>query len=164
MANGNHDSSMNRALDEVTFDMPNRRVRSDSEGDGNFAARRGSRIHFGIDYLFVVGEEVPSPVAGRVHRIGYCYDDDHGYRLIEILTHNRKAIVRLLYVAPAVRAGDFVTEGDIVGQAQDIAARYDSSMKNHVHCEVFVDPAILKGGRFEEIPDGGGDSSGGLSV
>ena len=166
MPNGEsaNDSLMSRALDEVTFDMPNHRVRSDSEGHGHFAAKRGSRIHFGIDYLFNVGEAVPSPVAGRVHRIGYCYDDDHSYRLIEILTQNKKAIVRLLYVAPAVRAGDFVIEGDIVGQAQDIAARYNPKMKNHVHCEVFVDPAILKGGRFEEIPDVGGDSGPGRSV
>ena len=165
MPNGqsDRDSLMSRALDEVSFAMPGRTVRSDIEGDGSFAAKRGSRQHYGIDYVFDVGEQVPSPVSGRVYRIGYCYDDDLTYRLIEILTHNEKAIVRLLYVAPLVRKGDFVTEGDIVGTAQDIRARYGRRMKNHVHCEVFVDPAILKGGSFEEIPDPVPDA-GGLSV
>lgn len=163
MPNGNSDSLMSRALDEVTFEMPGRRVRSDSEGDGAFAARRGNRIHNGVDYEFYAGEAVPAPVSGRVSRIGYCYDDDLSYRYIEIASLNRKAIVRLLYVAPGVHRGDFVTEGDIVGRAQDIAARYSPRMQNHVHCAVWVDPTILKGGADEEIP-GVGDSGGGVPV
>lgn len=150
---------MSRALDEVKFDFGARRVRSDGRGDGHFAARRGHRLHSGVDYEFTAGEDVPSPVSGTIHRLGYCYPDDFTYRLIEILTHNRKAIVRLLYVAPDVRPGDFVAEGDIVGQAQDVAARYadgGAHMDNHVHCEVFVDPAILKGGAGERSDHGGG--------
>lgn len=151
-----------RDLEEVRFEMDNRRIRSDSEGDGAFAARRGDKIHQGVDFEFDVGEDVACPATGRVSRIGYCYDDDLSYRYVEILTHNKKAIVRLLYVLPMVRRGDFVNRGDIIGQAQNIRKRYSRSMKNHVHCEVRIDPTILKGGDDETIPDlGGGDSDGG---
>jgi len=164
MPRGNEAVSLtSRALDEVSFDMTGRKVRSDSEGDGKFAASRGLRPHYGIDYEFFVDEPVPSPVTGRVKRIGHCYDDDLSYRLIEIITHNKKAIVRLLYVSPQVAEGDFVTAGDIVGLAQNISRRYSRHMKNHVHCEVFIDPAILKGGSNETIPDPD-VAGGGLSV
>ena len=63
MPNGNSDSLMSRALDEVTFEMPGRRVRSDSEGDGAFAARRGNRIHNGVDYEFLTASTVPADLA-----------------------------------------------------------------------------------------------------
>lgn len=144
------DSLMSRALDSVSFVLPNRRVRMDGAGSGDFASSRGGRLHKGVDFEFAYNEEVPSPVTGTVVRIGHCYADDLSYRLVEILTHNQLALVRLLYVRPLVGKNQFVNEGDIIGTAQNIAARHGPPMKNHVHIEVNIDPRILKGGSIEE--------------
>jgi len=123
----------------------------DSWGDGHFAASRGGRPHMGRDYEFAIGEAVRCPVAGTVGRLGYPYAGNAEYRLIEVLTHNRKMLWRFFYVRPAVRAGDVLEAGDTIGVAQDIQKKYDRKMTNHVHVECIVDPEFFFDGRAEIV-------------
>lgn len=148
MTNGNQ--SLSRNLEEVAISIDHRVIRRDRQGSGDFGAPRGSRVHRGVDLEFEVGEEVEAPASGMVVNLGYCYNDDLSFRYVEILSHNRKFICKLLYVKPAVRRGIFVNKGDVIGVAQDIAGRYGGGMVNHVHLEVLVDPMLLKGGSREE--------------
>jgi murein DD-endopeptidase MepM/ murein hydrolase activator NlpD len=118
---------------------------ADAWGSGHFRAPRGERRHKGIDFLAAVGDPVTSPVDGHVRRIGWCYGDDPHYRLVEIETDG--AHVRILYVEPSVEAGSAVNRGDLIGHAQDISARYDQGMQNHVHLEMRLTTALLGRGR-----------------
>ena len=118
---------------------------TDSFGSGHYRAPRGERLHKGLDFLAAAGDPVSSPTDGVVRRIGWCYSDDLSYRLVEIET--AEALVRVLYVKATVEKGDQVTMGDTIGRAQDVAARYDHGMKNHVHLEVRLRTALLGRGR-----------------
>jgi murein DD-endopeptidase MepM/ murein hydrolase activator NlpD len=121
-------------------------IRSDLEGDGHFAAKRGSKRHKGVDYEFSPGDEVESPVDGIVTRLGYAYANEP-YRLIEILSHKGYLLWRFLYVQPKVRAGDKVESGQVIGTAQAISDKYGPNMKNHVHVEMNVDTRAMLGGK-----------------
>lgn len=121
---------------------------SDAFGRGHFGAPRGSRLHNGIDYVCKAGRRVLSPVVGRVTKLGHPYADDLSYRYVEVTTIDGLRH-RLFYCLPSVSVGDYVSRGDPVGTAQDIAKRYDTNdkkMVNHIHYEVmrddgsFVDP------------------------
>jgi murein DD-endopeptidase MepM/ murein hydrolase activator NlpD len=125
----------------------------DPKGDGAFAADRGSRRHEGVDYLKQPGQEVKTPVAGIVTRLGWCYKDEP-YRLIEILSHKGAFLWRVLYVDPCVPAGSVLKSGQLIGHAQDIASKYGGGMKNHVHLEVNIDPTLLIGGKDGNSEEG----------
>jgi hypothetical protein len=86
-------------------------------------------------------------VAGIVTRLGWCYVNEP-YRLVEILSHQGAFLWRFLYVDPDVAAGDVVGSGQVIGHAQDIAAKYGGGMINHVHVEVNIDPTLLIGGQY----------------
>jgi murein DD-endopeptidase MepM/ murein hydrolase activator NlpD len=120
----------------------------DPKGSGAFAAGRGSRRHKGVDYRKEVGEEVRTPAAGIVTRLGWCYKDEP-WRLIEILSHKDAFLWRVLYVDPCVQAGSVLKSGQLIGHAQDIASKYGGGMINHVHVEVNIDPTLLIGGKNE---------------
>ena len=124
-------------------------IRSDPAGDGWFHAPRGDRLHNGIDYCCEVGGEILSPVNGVVTKHGYPYGDDLGWRYIEI-TDGDLNRHRLFYVQPLTKIGQTVTTDTVVGNAQNIAARYpDQGMKAHVHHEImnqfdeYLDPGDL---------------------
>jgi hypothetical protein len=122
---------------------------SDAWGEGTFGAPRGECNHKGVDYLISPGERVRSPVDGVVRRIGRCYADTAEYQLVEIATVG--AIVRVFYVEPDLLPGTQIFIGDTIGWAQDIAARYDEDMLNHVHLEVRLTDGVLLGrGRTPE--------------
>ena len=118
---------------------------TDSFGSGRFRAPRGNRLHKGLDFLAAAGDPVVSPTDGTVRRIGICYSDDPRYRLVEIDASD--ALVRVFYVDPTVAPGDEIAAGDLIGSAQDVAARYENGMKNHVHLEVRLRTALLGRGR-----------------
>ncbi|MHC4703362.1 MAG: peptidoglycan DD-metalloendopeptidase family protein [Planctomycetota bacterium] len=118
----------------------------DPKGSGMFAAGRGSKRHKGVDYRKAVGQDVKTPVAGIVTRLGWCYKDEP-YRLVEILSHKGAFLWRVLYVDPCVESGAIVKSGQTIGQAQDIASKYGGGMINHVHVEVSIDPTLLIGGK-----------------
>lgn len=113
--------------------------RADDFGSGFFMAKRGKKPHKGLDLIVIPGENVYAPISGKVTKIGYAYADDLSYRYVQIA--NSKYRVRLFYVDACTEVGDFVTAGDNVGTAQDIAKRYTTAkktMKNHVHIEVYI--------------------------
>ena len=108
---------------------------SDRWGSGGFGAGRGDRKHAGVDYICKPGDVVVSPITGKVKRWGYCYSDPQwmSYRLVEIASD--AMVVRLLYMLPSVAVGNHVNEGDPLGIAQNIAARYPG-MIPHVHVDL----------------------------
>lgn len=118
---------------------------TDDWGSGAFGASRGSRVHKGIDYECPAGAEVLSPVSGKVTKLGYPYADDLSYRYVQISnTYDH----RLFYVEPSVEVGQWVNENTPIGICQNLQARYDKKMKNHVHYEVLkgdtpIDPEAL---------------------
>lgn len=111
-------------------------IRSDEAGDGRFGARRdgGTRSHLGLDFIADVGGLVFAPVDGVTGDAGICYRDDPSYSYVRI--HTDWAEVRVLYVAPSLPAGTWVEAGQVIGRAQNVAARYGPPMTNHVHLEV----------------------------
>lgn len=121
----------------------------DSYGSGAYLAKRGSRLHNGVDFSAVAGSDVASLTCGKVTKIGfpYRYDPDNPakakYRYVEVTTDGNK--LRYFYLTPAVKLGDKVKTGDIIGSVQDLTEVY-KGIKNHVHFEVknegnnFLDP------------------------
>ena len=110
-------------------------IRSDEAGDGHFQAPRGNRLHNGVDYLCEPGTFVFSPVSGVVSKLGYPYSDDLQWRYVQITDdHGEKH--RLFYAQPLVKMDQFVTVGEVVGEAQNIAERYPGQgMLAHIHYE-----------------------------
>lgn len=109
-------------------------IRSDSQGDGNFGASRGSREHMGIDFAAMPGSQLHSPVDGHVTKLGYCYNDDLQWRYIEV-TDVEGIKHRFFYITPCVPERSFVLEGDVIGTVQDISERYNDKMIPHIHYE-----------------------------
>jgi len=111
-------------------------IRNDAAGQGHFGARRGNRTHQGLDLLATPGEPVLAPVAGTFIRSGYPYASDRRYRLAVI--HGNGQEWKLMYVEPlaTLKPGDRVKAGQVIGTAQDVAAKYGPPMLNHVHVEL----------------------------
>ena len=107
----------------------------DPTGNGWFgASRSGGRKHQGTDYCAKPGEKIFACESGKV-RIGYPYRTSKKMKLVEIT--NDKYQIKQMYVAPIVNNGQMVTEGEIIGYAQDVANYHNSpKMKNHVHIEI----------------------------
>lgn len=90
----------------------------DEEGCGNFgAARRGGRLHEGVDIVATAGSDVVAPISGTVRIIHAVYvNDDPDFDGVAI-TADDGTVYKVLYVEPSVREGDVVAEGDIIGTA-----------------------------------------------
>ena len=122
----------------------------DTWGSGEFGASRGNRSHMGVDYAAMPGSILCSPITGHVTKLGYTYGDDLSYRYIQIkdADGNRH---RFYYVEPDVVLGDEVTQGDEIGEVQDIVRRYSvpRGMKPHIHYEIidrdnlYVNPEVF---------------------
>jgi hypothetical protein len=117
-------------------------IRSDKAGSGLFAAPRGARTHLGEDRLCVPGQEVLSPISGRVTRVVRAYADDARWTGVEIV--GEQYICKLLYVEPGPGiVGQQVLQGDVIGKAQDITVRYHGQgMLPHVHMEININPSL----------------------
>jgi murein DD-endopeptidase MepM/ murein hydrolase activator NlpD len=118
--------------------LPLQKLRNDSAGKGHFGAPRGTRKHQGYDLLATAGQDVHFNLDGyKVLKIGNAYANTAKYKSL----HLQKAsgdIVKLLYVKAAVKVGDIITPGELVGEAQDIAAKWGGGMLNHIHVEVII--------------------------
>jgi murein DD-endopeptidase MepM/ murein hydrolase activator NlpD len=119
----------------------------DDWGSGAFGAPRGERTHRGIDIAAAPGEPVLSPCDGEVVREAAPYDDDPHYS--GLLLHGRGdwegCAIKLFYLTGPHEG--FVQAGEVIGHAQDIAARYPG-ITGHIHIEVrlhgeIVDPTPL---------------------
>lgn len=120
----------------------------DGFGCGAFGAKRGDRIHQGVDIPTSKGETVYSPISGTVTRFPFPYGDDARYTGIEI--KNGTYTVKIFYIKATVPAGAEIRQGQPIANAQDIAAKYGSGMTNHIHVEVretqtgkLIDPTNL---------------------
>lgn len=110
----------------------------DQHGSGAFAARRGTRLHPGVDLICYPGEDIVAPAASIVTKVGYTYSDDLSYRYVhaKVLSHPGLEW-RIMYLSPTVGTGDRVSLGHPIGRAQDLTPRYPG-ITNHVHYGVRV--------------------------
>lgn len=140
---------------------PYRGIRDmDPWGSGVFGASRdgGARQHSGLDFLALPGDDVCAPITGTVVSIGKAYPDGDLYSIhIHGDGDYRNWRIKMLYAAPAPGLyGKYVSAGDSIGTAQNVAEYWKAKspshtgeMKNHVHVEVWitepraVDPARL---------------------
>ena len=110
---------------------------SDDFGQGHYLAPRGKRLHKGIDFVCDPDTMIESHIDGIVTKIGYPYSTDLAFRYVEI--SDKVFWHRFLYVNPAVKVGDKITVGQVIGSAQNISKKYSTNekrMMNHVHYEV----------------------------
>ena len=81
-------SDMNRASKnqaKLRNPISNGTVRgTDKWGSGHYGAKRGTRLHNGIDIVADYGSDVVSPIDGTVTRISYPYSNDLAYKGIFI--------------------------------------------------------------------------------
>ena len=94
---------------------------------------RDWRVHNGIDLAGVAGAEVVAAADGEVYTV---YEDDAmGYTVV--IRHNDGYTTRYSSLAEnvAVKSGDTVTVGQVIGYAAD-SAIVESTLGSHVHFSV----------------------------
>jgi murein DD-endopeptidase MepM/ murein hydrolase activator NlpD len=128
--------AMGKKLGNVLgFSNETMRVRIDPKGNGHFEVTRTGHIHQGVDVLALEGEPVYSPINGTVVRTTNVYRDSTEWKGVVISGEGYE--VKVFYVTPFVVAGEAVTRGQRIGNAQGISQRYGGApMKDHVHIEV----------------------------
>jgi hypothetical protein len=116
------------------------KMRLDSGGLGFFRAPRGTKYHKGVDLLCKPGQEVVSPISGKIVRVARPYAGDANYAGCVI--ENSRVTVKLFYLLPdPSKIGKLVSAGEVIGTAQDISKKYGGEMQPHVHVEIVeVDP------------------------
>ncbi|MHA2064777.1 MAG: hypothetical protein ACXABY_10425 [Candidatus Thorarchaeota archaeon] len=122
-------------------------VRSDSEGDGNFGARRKERTHLGTDFTAEAGQGVVAPVDSQYRRfVKRVYTNDATYTGMEFET--AEFLITMFYVSPSINHMEHVVAGQLIGLAQDINAKHGDPMINHIHLQVALKPysAIIRQG------------------
>lgn len=124
----------NKAFGKVTADNV-RRGCDQNWGCGSFGASRGTRTHNGLDIKTTEGQQILSPITGKVTRFPFPYGGDLSYTGIEIINTTYK--VKIFYMKPSVAVNSEVTKGQVIGTAQNISAKYSSTMTNHIHVEVY---------------------------
>lgn len=122
----------------------------DKFGCGHFGAKRGDRLHRGVDLVITAGEPFESLCSGKVTKLGYVYKGDMQLRYVEVTTKAGQRW-RYHYVTPAVSVGSMVRTGDTLGAVQSLQTRYPG-ITDHVHFEIidgageYLDPtSIIEG-------------------
>jgi murein DD-endopeptidase MepM/ murein hydrolase activator NlpD len=117
----------------------------DVHGSGAYLAKRGSRLHHGVDLVTEINEPIKSFCCGIVSKIGYPYEPtDKGkghFRYVQV-TDLSNIKVRVFYINPLVRVGDTVHKGEIIGTSQDLTQVYPC-ITQHIHFEVKKTSAFL---------------------
>ena len=133
----------------------------DPTGHGYYGAKRSwkkDEKHHGLDIVTVPGEPIFSCYQGIV-RIGNVYEtnkpDKPIMKLVE--TTDPEIKVKLMYVKPVVKTGQYVEKGELIGHAQNVTDYHtdsefdpDNEMLNHIHAQTWkngleTDPeAIIK--------------------
>jgi hypothetical protein len=118
----------------------------DDFGAGEYGAPRGNHKHRGNDWVCMPGSYITAIRGGAVTKLGYCYSENLTFRYVEVKTADLEntplaIYCRYLYVEPTVKVGDWISRGDTIGHAQDVAAYHmegtDKSMMPHIHVETF---------------------------
>ena len=120
----------------------------DNFGIGSFLAPRaipgsdgkkaGTRYHGGVDFVSTPGQDIFSPVNGKVIRITNAYASNN-QDLKAIVIGDQGYEYKVLYTKPSVKKDDFVLRGQKIGAAQDLSEKFGTGMTNHVHLSV-IDP------------------------
>jgi len=120
------------------------KVRNDSQGQGHWQAKRGSRKHNGVDLEADVGSDIISEIEGTVTKLGFPYSQKSlttekkrlkaAFRYVQI-TDKDGYHHRFFYVNPSVLRYSEVKKDTVIGTAQDLTKPYPG-MDNHVHYEV----------------------------
>ena len=119
-------------------------------GSGAFgASRSGGRTHYGIDIAAAPGSPIYALRGGAYTRQNQPYAGDARYTGMDIKEADGN-INKYFYVTPLISIGTAVSKGDLIGRAQDIAAKYPG-MDNHFHFEVRNGGKALN--PFELLPD-----------
>lgn len=107
----------------------------DAWGSGAYGAPRGGRAHQGIDLVVTPGEEMLSPISGRVVREARPYDHDDRLSGLLILGSGPWSgyEMRMFYLGGSW--GVEVEAGARLGDAQDVGVRYPD-ITPHVHLEL----------------------------
>ncbi len=118
-------------------------IRSDPAGDGHYRAKRGSRLHAGLDLLCDPYQPIKAPIAGKVSRQVQVYKDDTDWKGVEII--GERMTIKLFYMVPIENLlGTDIEVGTVLGFAQDISKKYGVSMQPHIHVEITkIDPECL---------------------
>lgn len=131
--------------------VKNGRIRkTDKWGNGSFGAPRGSRKHNGLDIVVVFGQDILSPVNGKIVRKSFPYAKDLSYEgvLIEGVGSHAGISVKIFYMNPLASViSSNVSAGDKIGTAQNLIRKYPA-ITNHIHLEVrknnlIVDPKTM---------------------
>jgi len=118
-------------------------VRVDKGGDGHYGAprtkiRNGRTYHYkhkGTDFFCDPGQDVVSPVFGKIVRIAYPYADKN-YGGVVIDAH--WIVIKLFYMDPIENAvGRVLYPNEKIGTAQDISKKYKKyGVLPHIHLEI----------------------------
>lgn len=117
-------------------------LRIDSMGDGSYGAKRGNRIHKGIDFLCSPGMLIKAPISGNMIEWGP-YKNDSSYHGIRI--RNKSMTIKLFY-CKAIEdfIGRYVEAGQSVAHAEDISKKHGGGMLPHVHLQIdSIDPMLI---------------------
>ena len=113
-------------------------IRNDDGGSGLWLAKRGLKLHQGVDYELPngPGQLVVSPITGILVRIAYPYSDTQEYSGCEI--RGADIWIKMFYLRPYDSLiGQEILMGQPIGIAQDIGKRYKNVIP-HIHLEASV--------------------------
>lgn len=120
-------------------------IRSDSEGDGHYNARRsGGKKHKGTDYLAIAGQPIVAPfdmVLERYSRPSSRFPKESG-----VAWYTPSGSGKIFYFVPLPKlVGTFVTKATVIGIAIDLKTYYGPNMDSHIHFQIdSFDPEILR--------------------
>lgn len=119
-------------------------IRSDEGGAGHWDAPRGHRLHKGIDFSTIDGQNIFSPVNGKVRNF---YGQTTGYPMIQIYPSNLNIgfdYIEILYAgAPkGIQLWSFrnITAGDVIGKSISLQSLgYPNNVGPHIHLQIWRD-------------------------
>lgn len=110
-------------------------IRVDPEGDGNYGAPRGDRVHRGVDYLCDPGQIIVAPFDMFIDRVSFPNSDK---KMEGIAWTKGKSTGRMWYFMPFKELlGTQAYKGKFIGRAQSVSAHYGlPKMRDHIHFQV----------------------------
>jgi hypothetical protein len=117
-------------------------IRSDDGGDGHWGAQRGNRTHRGIDFSTIDGQNIVSPIDGRVRNFK---GSSTGYPMIQIYPSSTNVgfdYIEILYAGEpyGVKPWTFrnVSAGEIIGISLNLQGLgYPSNVGSHIHLQMW---------------------------
>lgn len=114
--------------------------RPDKFGNGAFGAKRERNgkeyIHQGVDIVVKPGEPIYAPFDLRFIRTAKPYVDDNTLigGVWDFEGQGIEGQMKIFYMTPL--NGREFKKGEVIGYAQNVAAKYGAGMTNHIHLEL----------------------------